>query len=429
MSSEKPSGRFGSIAWSISWSFWWRKFLTWLLFDLLAVCCLCVALIHGYNQTLPGGTLQDWPRPTPGVTSTITSASNGKDLADIRYVVATAEGETYEFALAEDVIWLWPALACVGVAEVIDLLGVWGDTRRVRRKLAPLNELALRADELGRTDLTSFDKIETLEQAIGRASVDSPQVSTGDKDLASIEVALNRLLRQMQEAKLQQMRFVNDASHELRTPIAVIQGYVNMLDRWGKSDEAVLDESIEALKSESEHMQELVEQLLFLARGDSGRNALHKVSVNLAQIVTDVWEESAMIDKSHDYVLGFDEGYRDDARYQVTGDVAMLKQSIRIIVQNAEKYSPEGSTITFGVASTGGGASCSVTDEGIGMSSEAAGHVFERFYRADNARDSSSGGSGLGLSIAKWIVDNHGGTIDVLSREGVGTRFTITIPR
>ena len=429
MSSEKPSGRFGSIAWSISWSFWWRKFLTWLLFDLLAVCCLCVALIHGYNQTLPGGTLQDWPRPTPGVTSTITSASNGKDLADIRYVVATAEGETYEFALAEDVIWLWPALACVGVAEVIDLLGVWGDTRRVRRKLAPLNELALRADELGRTDLTSFDKIETLEQAIGRASVDSPQVSTGDKDLASIEVALNRLLRQMQEAKLQQMRFVNDASHELRTPIAVIQGYVNMLDRWGKSDEAVLDESIEALKSESEHMQELVEQLLFLARGDSGRNALRKVSVNLAQVATDVWEESAMIDKSHDYVLGFDEGYRDDARYQVTGDVAMLKQSIRIIVQNAEKYSPEGSTITFGVASTGGGASCSVTDEGIGMSSEAAGHVFERFYRADNARDSSSGGSGLGLSIAKWIVDNHGGTIDVLSREGVGTRFTITIPR
>lgn len=231
MSSEKPSGRFGSIAWSISWSFWWRKFLTWLLFDLLAICCVCAALIHGYNQTLPEGTLQAWPQPTPGVTSTVTSSSNGKDLTDIRYVVATAEDETYEFALAEDVIWLWPALACVGVAEVIDLLGIWGDTRRVRRKLAPLNELALRADELGRTDLTSFDKIETLEQAIGRASVDSPQVSTGDKDLASIEVALNRLLRQMQEAKLQQMRFVNDASHELRTPIAVIQGYVNMLDR------------------------------------------------------------------------------------------------------------------------------------------------------------------------------------------------------
>ena len=429
MSSEKPSRRFGSIAWSISWSFWWRRFLSWLFFDLLAICCVGAALIHGYNQTLPEGTLPSWPQPTAGVTSTIASASSGKDPTDLSYVVTAADGATYEFALAEDLIWLWPAFVFVGVVEVTDLLGVWGDTRRVRRKLAPLNELALRADELGRTDITSFDKIETLEQAIGRASVDSPQVSTGDEDLASIEVALNRLLRQMQEAKLQQMRFVNDASHELRTPIAVIQGYVNMLDRWGKSDEAVLDESIEALKSESEHMQELVEQLLFLARGDSGRNALHKVSVNLAQVATDVWEESAMIDKSHDYVLGFDESCRGDARYLVTGDVAMLKQSIRIIVQNAAKYSPEDSAITFGVASTGSGASCSVTDEGIGMCSEAAGHVFERFYRADNARESGSGGSGLGLSIAKWIVDNHGGTIDVHSREGVGTRFTITIPR
>ena len=117
-------------------------------------------------------------------------------------------------------------------------------------------------DELGRMQL-SGGKMETLEQAIERASVDSPSVTTGDADLASIEVALNRLLRQMQEAKLQQMRFVNDASHELRTPIAVIQGYVNMLDRWGKDDPDVLAESIASLKAESEHMQELVEQLLF----------------------------------------------------------------------------------------------------------------------------------------------------------------------
>ena len=97
-----------------------------------------------------------------------------------------------------------------------------GGARRVRRTMAPLNDLALRVDELGRMQL-SGGKMETLEQAIERASVDSPSVTTGDADLASIEVALNRLLRQMQEAKLQQMRFVNDASHELRTPIAVIQ--------------------------------------------------------------------------------------------------------------------------------------------------------------------------------------------------------------
>ena len=129
--------------------------------------------------------------------------------------------------------------------------------------------------------------LEHLEQAISNVSVDANdiRISTGDKDLQSIEVALNNLLARMQESKLQQARFVSDASHELRTPISVIQGYVNMLDRWGKEDEAVLNESIEALKNESDHMKDLIEQLLFLARGDSGRNTLKPVEVDLNDLV------------------------------------------------------------------------------------------------------------------------------------------------
>ena len=91
------------------------------------------------------------------------------------------------------------------------------------------------------------------------------------KILAGIENALNDLLERMRASYKQQVQFVSDASHELRTPIAVIQGYVNMLHRWGKDDQAILTESIEAIKNESEHMQKLVEQLLFLARGDSNR--------------------------------------------------------------------------------------------------------------------------------------------------------------
>jgi signal transduction histidine kinase len=275
----------------------------------------------------------------------------------------------------------------------------------------------------------SADKMATLEQAISQASVDSPTVTTGDKDLRSIEVALNGLLRQMQEAKLQQMRFVSDASHELRTPIAVIQGYVNMLDRWGATDQEVLHESIEALKAESEHMQELVEQLLFLARGDSGRNTLQHQPVNLADVVRDVYDESVMIDEGHLYACSIDDEQVVDERYVVTGDLAMLKQVVRIIVQNAEKYSSDGTTITLGVSEGDGEVLCTVQDEGIGMSEADAAHVFERFYRADGARSEGTSGSGLGLSIAKWIVDAHGGSIEVLSREGVGTRFTVHIPR
>ena len=233
----------------------------------------------------------------------------------------------------------------------------------------------------------------------------------------------------MQEAKLQQMRFVNDASHELRTPIAVIRGYTDMLDRWGKTDEAVLDESIAALKSESEHMHDLVEQLLFLARGDAGRNTLTKTKLNLAQITSEVCEESEMIDPDHRYTLKFDQSALTDNRYQVLADTAMIKQSIRIIVQNAARYSATQTTISFNVSCNKNTVQVSVEDEGMGMSEAAATHIFERFWRADNARIESNEGSGLGLSIAKWIVDNHDGSIEVLSHEGVGTRFTIVLPR
>ena len=268
-----------------------------------------------------------------------------------------------------------------------------------------------------------------IAHTIERATVESPQISTGNADLKSIEVALNGLLRQMQESRTQQMRFVSDASHELRTPIAVIQGYVNMLDRWGKTDERVLDESIEALKLESDHMQELVEQLLFLARGDSGRNTLQRTQLNLASVVQEVWEESVMIDETHIYRCTVSDADAVSARFLINGDLAMIKQSMRIIVQNAEKYSPDGSAITLSVTADAGHVGYIVQDEGIGMSQKDAAHAFERFYRADGARNETNEGSGLGLSIAKWIVDAHGGTIDVLSREGVGTRFTVMLPR
>ena len=363
---------------------------------------------------------------------------NGADLATWQFVIHGADGIEHACALAPFLQLLVPGLGLLLACQVLDLFDFFGDTRRVRRTLQPLNDLAIRAEAIGQvtawtdpmsaaTDSAS-DKMATLEQAIERATVDSPTVSTGDKDLRSIEVALNGLLRQMQEAKLQQMRFVSDASHELRTPIAVIQGYVNMLDRWGKTDESVLDESIEALKAESDHMQELVEALLFLARGDSGRNALNRTDVNVADMVREVWEESCMIDETHTYDCRVGEADLDGARFVVTGDLGMLKQSLRIIVQNAQKYSPEGSTITLSARREGERVCYVVQDEGIGMSEHDLRHIFERFYRAEGARNGEATGSGLGLSIAKWIVDAHDGSIEVVSREGVGTRFVVKLP-
>ena len=243
--------------------------------------------------------------------------------------------------------------------------------------------------------------------------------------MLDLEKAINNLLDRMRDSYRQQSRFVSDASHELRTPIAVLQGYVNMLDRWGKNDEKILEESIEAIKGETEHMKKLVEQLLFLARGDSGRTKLNMEIFSLNEMIQEVFEESAMIDTSHRYVLKCSE---DDI--SARGDLAMLKQTLRILLDNAAKYTPEGDEI---ILRTGindkGDPSFIIQDEGIGIAGSDVPHVFERFFRSDPARNKDGGGTGLGLSIAKWIIDKHGGYFNVLSREEIGTRITVSLPR
>ena len=434
---RSPSRPTASIARSISWGFTWRKLVHWLLEDVLVVSLLICAFVWHCTAMLPAAAADGITENVLGTPivepSHCVFTGNGANISTWKFTIHGGDGAEYATMMEPYVRLLIPPAVFMLFCQVLDLFDFFSDTRRVRRKLQPLNDLAIAAEAIGqvtasRDPMTDDDKMATLEQAIERATVDSPTVSTGDKDLRSIEVALNGLLRQMQEAKLQQMRFVSDASHELRTPIAVIQGYVNMLDRWGKTDESVLEESIEALKAESDHMQELVEQLLFLARGDSGRNALNRTDVNIAQVVHEVWEESCMIDEQHDYRCTVSEDDTQSDRLLTEGDLAMLKQSLRIIVQNAEKYSPTGSTITLSARREGQSVCYSVQDEGIGMSEADVRHIFERFYRAEGARDGEAAGTGLGLSIAKWIVDAHEGSIEVVSREGVGTRFIVRLP-
>lgn len=420
MGNRGQTTRTTSLARGIVWSTWWRRLLSYVLlnavlFATLLGCFAAQCSARATAEGLPQGSLA------------IRRSTNPLDRVGYRITLPNTEHTWY--TLSEYVEGFWPVFAVIVAGEAVSLVTLPFSTRRVRRKLQPLNDLALAAEELGKAASADAHKIQNLEQAIHSATVDSPHVSTGDKDLRSIEVALNGLLRQMQEAKLQQMRFVSDASHELRTPISVIQGYVNMLDRWGKEDEEVLDESIQALKAESAHMQELVEQLLFLARGDSGHNTLQRERFNLAHTIEEAWEESRMIDEDHLYTLDVAGSDPNNPAFELTGDASMVKQVARILVQNAVAYAPEGTQIALKVGADDAMAFFQVQDEGIGMSAEDATHVFERFYRADNARDRREGGTGLGLSIAAWIVEAHNGTIEVLSREGVGTRFTVRLPR
>lgn len=365
----------------------------------------------------------------------------------------------------------------------MELLSIRSEMSHVRKQLRPINDLALKADALSKLSLEDIytgkidditltggningaakyegmsdqnfadtAKLQQVEEAIEHISTDSvghtttedgDLVSLEDNDLKGIEQAVNNLLMRLRESYQQQARFVNDASHELRTPIAVIQGYANMLDRWGRDDPKVLDEAISAISNEADAMNRLVEQLLFLARGDSGRTTLKVEDVNLNEMMKEIYEESFMIDEKHPYkfkpYIDPDKS-RDKAQdvdsvmdevvldpLLISADPALLKQAVRILVDNAAKYTNEKDEIVLGVGKNEEGRSyLMVQDTGIGMNNSDVKHMFERFYRSDEVR--SYKGTGLGLSIAKWIVDKHKGHFEILSREGLGTRIRIIL--
>lgn len=315
-------------------------------------------------------------------------------------------------------------LAAVIVLQVIGFIFSYeSEDQKIRKILKPINDIALKADQLSRMNF-SEDKYLQIEEAISKLNPEESELlDFGDEDLQGIEAAMNNLLIHMRQSYKQQARFVNDASHELRTPIAVLQGYANMLSRWGKEDEKVLDESIAAIQHEVEHMKYLVEQLLFLARGDSGRTVLKKESCSLNDLMREVYEESFIIDENHVY------SFRDAGQeIRVNVDHALFKQAIRILIDNAAKYTKKGDEIVlaFGYAEKNQ-PYVEVQDTGIGMSQMDVSHMFERFYRADDAR--SYQGTGLGLSIAKWIVDKHQGHFEILSRTELGTRIRIILSK
>ena len=316
-------------------------------------------------------------------------------------------------------------LIIIGIVEGIFLLEeiIFG-TARVRKTLKPLYEIAETAERLSNM-VFDEEKFHTLEDAISKISpvASNERIHIQDNEFKGLEDAINKLLDRMRDSYRQQARFVSDASHELRTPISVIQGYANMLDRWGKSDESVLDESITAIKCESENMKNLVEQLLFLARGINGKTQLTIKEFSLSNMIKEVVEESKMIDDKHVY------SYINLEEVNVYGDMGFLKQTARILVENAAKYTETGENIELKVGRNNKGEPYfSVQDNGIGMDTEDIPHIFERFFRADTARVRKNGGTGLGLSIAKWIIDNHNGYFSVLSRKGIGTRITVYLP-
>ena len=247
-------------------------------------------------------------------------------------------------------------------------------------------------------------------------------VSGSQDELKELAETFNKMLDRLQLAYQQQNQFVSDASHELRTPIAVIEGYINLLDRWGKNDPSVLEESIEAIKSEATNMQQLIEKLLFLARGDKNTQKVELEQFKLSELVEEIIKETKMLDSNHDIKSMKVEDI------SIRADRKLIKEAIRILMDNSIKYTPKDGTVDLSCYSKDSYAVIEVSDSGVGISKEDIPHIFDRFYRADKARTKETGGTGLGLAIAKWIVLKHKGSIEVESGIGVGTKFKVMLP-
>ena len=282
----------------------------------------------------------------------------------------------------------WAGFILLTVQIISLIANLFRNAGTIRRTLRPIQELAATAARLNSMTHMSRRELEALAGELSKINathldsrIDLPGTQ---KELKTLAKAINDMLDRVNAAYSAQMQFVSDASHELRTPIAVIQGYAALLDRWGKDDPEARQEAIDAIRSESDAMERLVEQLLFLAR----------------------WQGPEV----------------------VRADPGLVKQVMRILMDNSVKYSgPEG-RVYLRVSAQKDYARVTVQDEGMGIVPQAIPHIFDRFYRTDSSRARQTGGTGLGLSIARWIVDRHGGWFEVVSREDVGTRITFVLP-
>jgi signal transduction histidine kinase len=242
-----------------------------------------------------------------------------------------------------------------------------------------------------------------------------------EDELKRLGNTFNGMIDRLQESFNRQIQFVSDASHELRTPIAVIQGYANLLDRWGKDDREALEKSIYAIKLETSNMANFVEKLLFLAKSDSGTQALEKKEFRLNELINEVVYESRLIAENR--TVSSDK----NARVKIFADYKMIKQLLRILIDNSIKFTSDQGRIDINSEICDDHVNISVSDNGIGIPESETAKIFDRFYIVDKSRSKDKGGTGLGLSIAKRIVGMHQGSIEVESEEGKGTKITVSL--
>lgn len=279
-------------------------------------------------------------------------------------------------------------------------------TRQLRELLKPMKKMAATLNRMTVNNLHS-ERLDILGVS---------------EEIRDLSIVCNEMLDRIEGAYESQKQFVSNASHELRTPIAVVQGYANMLERWGASDPEILEEAVTAMCKVSKEMQDLVEKLLFLSRHDRKTLKLKREVFDMKEVVDEVFRETEMVVENR--ILSCEA----KTAAVVYGDKQVMKQAIRIFIDNAVKYTEAGDTINIACRIVRNECEVVVEDSGIGMRKKDLNRIFSRFYRSDDVRGRNIAGHGLGLSIAKLIIVSHSGRIHIRTQFQKGTAFSFYLP-
>src|SRR4030088_3459187 len=292
-------------------------------------------------------------------------------------------------------------------APLLLLVAAGGGYWLSRRALSPVDALVRTARSITGTTLSC--RLEKL--------------NTGD-ELQRLSDTLNEMLDRIELAFRRVTQFTADASHELRTPISLVRTEAELALRRSRG-ESEYKEALQHILLEAERTTSLIEELLALARADAGRETLNLHPVDVRETLREVaegWRRAAHISRLQ---LGETTGPRESL---VLADEAALRRAIDILLDNAFKYTPSPGTVHLSLEQQDEKVVITVRDSGLGIAAEEQSKVFERFYRVDKARSRDMGGAGLGLSIAQWIVQQHGGTINLESSLGKGSIFRVELP-
>ncbi|HET6142354.1 MAG TPA: ATP-binding protein [Candidatus Acidoferrales bacterium] len=273
--------------------------------------------------------------------------------------------------------------------------------------------------------LAPVDQITKTARTVSAQNLSSRLIvpNTGD-ELQRLSETLNGMLDRLEGSFRKITQFTADASHELRTPVAVMRTRAELSLRKARSADEYRDVISEVL-AELEKTSSLIEQLMFLARADSGSETLNFTNTNVTEVLREACHQGSALAEAKQ--IGFQEQIAQDSMW-VRGDAGSLRRLFLILIDNAVKYTPANGQVEVSLQRNDGYAIAQVKDTGIGIAESDLPNVFERFYRADKARTRELGGVGLGLSIGRWITEVHAGTIEVQSAPGRGSVFQIRLP-